>query len=96
MMEIDRQRIPAVRTLEALGFRYRDGDWLAIDAVAAASLLSTSESDAMYATLIRRADALAGCTEGSEEEAELEAIADVLEAYEKRRWPEGRELGGKG
>jgi hypothetical protein len=32
----------------------------------------------------------------TEEEAELRAIADVLEAYETKRWPDGKEPGGKG
>ena len=50
----------------------------------------------MHAALVRHADALAGCLEGSEEEAELKAIADVLDAYEAKRWPEGKEPGGKG
>ena len=54
------------------------------------------EADAMHGLLMRRADALARCTEGSEEEAELKAIVDCLETYEIRRWPLGKEPGGKG
>jgi hypothetical protein len=94
-MEIDRQRIAAVRTLEALGFRCRNGEWLAGDCYAVA-LPFTTEADAMHATLVRRADALEGCPTGSAEEAELAAISDVLEAYEVKRWPDGKESGGRG
>jgi hypothetical protein len=39
------------------------------------------EADAMHALLIKRADELVGCTEGSPEEAELSTLADVVDAY---------------
>jgi hypothetical protein len=37
-----------------------------------------------------------GCTEGSPEEAELSALANVIDAYEAKRWPSGKVAGGKG
>jgi hypothetical protein len=52
-------------------------------------------ADTLLALLVDRADALMGCTEGSEER-ELAAITDAIEAYETVRWPEGRVEGGKG
>jgi hypothetical protein len=52
--------------------------------------------DRPHGLLIERADALMGCTENSPEEAELAALTDVIEAYERERWPEGKIPGGKG
>jgi len=90
---IDKQRIEAVRRLEALGYTYRAGERVQASAVRAAL---TAESDAMHGALVQRADALEGCTEGSEEERKLAAITDAIEAYDAVRWPDGKEPGGKG
>jgi hypothetical protein len=92
-MYIDRQRIAAVRALEAIGYRFHGGEWLP---PAGAPVPFTWEADAMHGMLMRRADALAGCTEGSDEEAELKAIVGLIEVYEQKRWPQGKEPGGKG
>ena len=50
----------------------------------------------MHALLIARADALIGCPDGSADQDELVVIGEALEAYEARRWPQGRADGGKG
>ena len=49
----------------------------------------------MHTLLALRADQLDGYTEGSPEEAEFKAVADALEAYEARQWPDGKVSGGK-
>jgi hypothetical protein len=56
-MDVDRQRIAAVRALEALGYGYnhRTGEWLP---PAAPPLPLIVEADAMHGALMRRADAL--------------------------------------
>ena len=51
----------------------------------------------MHALLVLRADALEGCAENSGEARELAMIAEAPEAYECKRWPEGKVVpSGKG
>jgi hypothetical protein len=54
------------------------------------------EADAIHATLVRTSRCPCRLLGGPHEEAELKAIADLLEAYEAKRWPNGKEPGGKG
>ena len=94
MTNIDKQRVAAVRKLEQLGYRYDGGEWVqpmpasTTPAVPQHSILA--EADALLSALVLRADALEGCTEGSDEEAEFAVITDAIEAYEAVRWPEGK------
>ena len=95
MSTIDRQRIGAVRTMEALGYTFDGIEWSA-PASGASSPSAHDDADAMHALLVLRADKLAGCTEGSEEESELKMIAETVCAYEAKRWPDGVVPRGKG
>jgi len=85
---IDKQRIAAVRKLEQLGYMFAAYDWMhsANDAAAMAPTIT----DELHAMLVKRADDLEGCHAGSDEERELAAITDAIEAYEAVRWPLGR------
>jgi len=76
MSNIDKQRITAVRTLEAMGYLFRD-EWIAPAGVTAPA---TAEADAMHVLLVLRADAIEGCAENPEEARELAMIAEVVEA----------------
>jgi hypothetical protein len=98
MSIIDKQRIAAVKTLEMLGYSFSlaDGWKLPNDTSQPGASPTTAEADAMLALLVLRADKLEGCTEGSQEAIELAIIADAAEAYEAKRWPDGREPRGKG
>jgi len=93
---IDKQRVAAVRKLEALGYRYEGNEWAVPTPAAAINQSILAEADALLTALVMRADALEGCTEGSVEEAELAVISDAIEAYEAKRWPSGKVPGGKG
>ena len=53
-------------------------------------------TDRMHALLVARADELMGCTENSAEQAELAALTDVIESYDRQRGPLGKIPGGKG
>ena len=53
-------------------------------------------TDRMHGLLMERADTLMGGTENSPEKAELAALTEVIEAYERQRWPGGKIPGGKG
>ena len=86
MSNIDCQRISAVKLLEGLGYVFRASEWHGPPA----GLDVTPEADLMHGMLITRADALEGFSANSPEEAEYAAIAELVETYEAKRWPDGR------
>ena len=88
MSTIDKQRITAVRAMETFGYTFDGIAWQAPPSGAPARSTDT-EADAMHSLLVLRADKLTGCAEGSDEQIELKLIADAVEAYEAKRWPDG-------
>ena len=55
MINIDKQRVAAVRKLEALGYSYQDGEWVPASTPAGAGgprSLMTAEADAMHDLLL--------------------------------------------
>ena len=84
-MTIDRQRIAAVKVLETIGYKWREGSWQA-PAGTTASVMPVA--DAMYGVIREHVDALAGAPEGSDEELELIRLADLVAAYEAIREPD--------
>jgi hypothetical protein len=92
-MVASRQAAATAKTMKELGYTCDRGVWTS-SPEAVAHLAGVA--DAMHALLVHRADELDGCTVGSPEEAEYVALVEAIEAYETKRWPEGRIPGGKG
>ena len=92
-MTVDRQRIRAVELLTTLGYIWRGEEWVAKASDANDRSIVAAES--MRVILMDRLEALAGCTEGSDEEAQLVAVCAQLDEYETILWPEGKIIGGK-
>jgi len=84
MGEIDRQGISAVKKLHELGLAWHGGTWRT---VGGGDLIA--EADAMHAMLVRRADDLEGCSNGSPEQAVLASIVYAIEAYEEKTLADG-------
>jgi hypothetical protein len=82
-----------VKTMKELGYTCDKGIWTS-SPEAVAHLANVA--DMMHAILVARADELDGCTEGSPEEAQYIKLVEAIEAYEERRWFDGKIPGGKG
>jgi hypothetical protein len=79
MSFIDRQRVEAVRFLEAQGFTFEGGSWKP----PAGGAQPVLEGDAIHAMMERRVEAIAGC---AGRELELESLTVAIKAYEYIRW----------
>ena len=91
MSTIDRQRISAVRILESLGYSFSESDWRQPSGNGSFA----PEADELHALLVERAVMLSGGGEETPEADELCTIADALEAYEAKRWPDCKASGVK-
>jgi hypothetical protein len=91
MGNIDRQRIAAVRTLQALGYTFDGIKWMPPTCHPL-----WAETDELYRLLVGRADYLISHPVGLRAMGEFSNIARALEAYEAKRWPNGKEPDGKG
>ena len=92
MSIVDRQRITAVQKLEDMGYTFSAGEWVP---PAEESSVRTSGGDTLHTLLVKRADELANCTEGSMEERELAAVSAAIEAFEDM-WDIDGTIGSKG
>ena len=95
MSDIDRQRVRGVEVLREMGFTWRNGRWMPPESAESQPGIVPA-ADAMLHVLIERAGRLVGCVENSDTAAELAQISETIEAYEAKRWPKGKEPGGKG
>jgi hypothetical protein len=79
MSLIDRQRVEAVRLLEAQGYAFEAGRWKP----PVGGTQATLEGDAIHAAMVRRIEAITGC---AGHEVELESLSIAINAYESVRW----------
>jgi hypothetical protein len=57
--------------------------------ISSAESFPWNEADRMFTLLVKRASELAHCRTGSPQEEEFDCLANVIEAYEAKRWPAG-------
>jgi len=90
MSSIDRQRVTAVRNPKRMGIAFA-GSQCTQPTNDPAPLITAA--DMLHALLVKRAveitELLASSVECAEEQRELAAIIDAIEAYKKVRWPTG-------
>ncbi len=86
-MNVDRQRIAAVRLLEDLGYRWRDHDraWTGPAASAPPGPGFLAAADALHDEITGQIEELAGSMDGSPEAADLERLVDLAQDYEAAR-----------
>ena len=95
MSMIDKERIAAVRKLQAMGYAFDGSDWQSPEDIQGPKLVTWTEADALHAKLVQLADTLDGCAEGSLPEAVRYALTEAIDGYQSVRWPQGRVADGK-
>jgi hypothetical protein len=93
---IDKERIAAVRKLQAMRYTFDGADWQATEDIQGPELVAWTEADALHTKLVQLADTLIGCSEGSLQEVVCYALTKAINGYQSVRWPQGRVAGGKG
>jgi hypothetical protein len=89
MSMIDKERIAAVRKLQAMGYAFDGGDWQPLENMQGPKLVTWTEADALYAKLVQLADTLDYCAEGSLQEVVRYALTKAINGYQSVRWPQG-------
>ena len=80
-----------MRLLEGLGYSFSGSEWRQPSGHGS----FTPEADELHALIVERSARLAGGGEETPEADELSTIAEALEAYEAKRWPNCKASGDK-
>ena len=95
MSMIDKERIAAVRKLQAMGYAFDGSDWQPPEDIHESKLIAWTQADALHAKLVQLADTLLGCSEGSLQEVVHYALTKAINGYQSARWPQGRVADGQ-
>jgi hypothetical protein len=93
MSQVDRRRISAVRTLEALGYSFHADRWH--PPLLAPAQRRWTEADALHRLLVQRADTLIGCTMDQRTRTSWKSLARRSKPTRLYDGPMGRSLGAR-
>ena len=93
MSNIDKQRVAAVRMLEAMGYMFAAIDW---QPAADHSRVCCAIRRRAARLLVTGPTRLAAALKARWRNGALRAITDAIDGYELVRWPDGKVPDGKG